>query len=235
MDTIDQSGEVDRETWDALRRRIEEHVALRRSQVTCGGRTFPWYEVIDGEPLLERAARAASIEEQRRLDPFWAATWRAAEGLSRFLERLPLRGRRVLELGCGSGRVGLAAAALGAHVVLTDVVELALEVARLNTWQVRESVQILPLLWGEQVLSAEAPFPIIVASDVVYDPALFEPLEKCARAHLAPGGTLLVSEPYRHTGDHFAQWIVRRGWQLRTAAVTTAGKEDPIRVFQLTL
>jgi hypothetical protein len=54
----------------------------------------------------------------------WACGIELARHLARGgAEPIRLRGARVLELGCGTGVVGLAAAALGAHVTLTDLPE----------------------------------------------------------------------------------------------------------------
>ncbi len=99
--------------------------------------------------------------------------------------RLDVRGLRVLELGAGSGRAGIAAAMRGAVVTITDTVDLALLVARLNSFLVRERVQIQRLRWAEQRLEAPA-FPLVISSDLVYDPNHFPQLEQCAREHLAP-------------------------------------------------
>ncbi len=53
------------------------------------------------EKALSRTDRTAD-----ELDPFWAATWRAAIGMDRYLGRLDLSGQRVLELGCGKWKGG---------------------------------------------------------------------------------------------------------------------------------
>lgn len=50
------------------------------------------------------------------------------------LQELPLNGKRVLDIGCGSGILSMAAALLGASSVLgTDIDPIAVEVARENT------------------------------------------------------------------------------------------------------
>lgn len=98
--------------------------------------------------------------------------WPAGEVLSRYIVRQGRdywRGKRVLELGSGTGLVGLVAGYLGAHTVLTDqrsasllvccqinqkmtdyesrrpILELMRENARLNGLQ--ESVEVLELNW----------------------------------------------------------------------------------------
>lgn len=213
----------------ALKQRIEQHVPLELTQLHIGGRTIRWYRVANGEQLLAKAAAGQGVAEE--IDPFWAATWRAARGLDRFLGDWPVCGQRVLELGCGSGQAGIGAALRGGRVTMTDAVGIALLVARLNAWCAGLSVAIRRLKWDAQLHPARQ-FPLIIGSDLVYDPSLFPLLERCARQHLSGGGQLLLSEPHRHTGDRFAKFIVAAGWQMRQHDVDMEDERVPIRVFE---
>ena len=113
--------------------------------------------------------------------------WNGAPVLARFLEGEQLHGRRVLELGAGTGLTGIAAAALGAHVLLTDIGKPLLELLRANCAANAESVrlaggsmQVQALEWGDldsielaqAHLSgrsgADAPYDLIIGADVVY-------------------------------------------------------------------
>lgn len=223
----------ERSSWLALKSRIEQFVQLQKSSIQLGGQTLDWYRVSNPDCLLQSA-----VSDRRRppeeLDPFWAATWRAAVGLDCFLARLDLRGVRVLELGCGSGQAGVGAAFRGAHVTLTDAVGMALLVARLNAWPIRRHITLRQLKWDRGQLPVPA-FPILIGSDLVYDPSLFPWLDQCARRHLAADGRLLLSEPHRHTGDHFSNWIRDAGWQTTEHDVDLADQRVPVRIFECTL
>lgn len=217
-----------------LRAKIEARVQLAQTTIELGEREFTWHRVADPDQLLEAAVQEDVELSPAELDPFWAATWRAAVGLDRFLARLDLRGTRVLELGCGSGQAGVGAAARGAQVLLTDVVELALLVAELNAWPVRENVAFQRLNWDGERIAAPA-FPVIIGSDLVYDPSLFPLLDQCARNHLASGGQMYLSEPHRHTGNKFSGWIRDAGWETQEHDVDLHDSRVPIRVFVCTL
>jgi predicted nicotinamide N-methyase len=213
-----------------LKARIERTVELITEPLELGGRHFDWYRVANPDVLLQLAANnnAAPPED---LDPFWAATWRAAIGLDKFLQQLPLRDVRVLELGCGSGQAGVGAAAKQAQVTMTDAVGLALMVAKLNAWTVRDRIRFQRLRWSLDQLEQD-PFPVIIGSDLVYDPSLFSLLDECARNHIAEGGRMYLSEPHRHTGDRFSKWIREAGWQTREQDVDLHDRRVPIRVFE---
>jgi predicted nicotinamide N-methyase len=202
--------------------------------LTCiAGRSYPWTQVIDPDRLLEQAL----INRDRKpyeVDPFWAATWRAATGLERFLNRFDLVGQRVLELGCGSGRAGIGAALRGANVVMTDVVGCALLVARFNARCLKSQVSVRRLEWKEEQLPG-AKFRYIIGSDIVYDPALHPIIEPCLRRHLTRDGIVILSEPQRHTGDRFRNWIVAAGWRLHEHLIDLGDHNRAIRIFELTL
>lgn len=215
--------------WLRLKRRIEQFVSLEPVPMELGGRVLSWYRVTDGPRLLESAVCGDRPADE--LDPFWAATWRAAQGLDRYLGHCELAGSRVLELGCGSGQAGVGAALRGAQVTMTDAVGLALLVARLNAWSVRQQVTVRRLKWDGKPLR-ETAFDYVIGSDLVYDSSLFSLLERCARLHVAPASRLLLSEPHRHTGDHFSSWIRAAGWQTIERDVELPDGRVPIRIFE---
>lgn len=234
MDTTPKSAvqpawcELNREE---LKLEIENSVQLEQTPIRLGGRDFDWYRVADPESLLEIAAAGNDPRPAEEVDPFWAATWRAALGLDRFLGQLEIRQQRILELGCGSGQAGTGAAARGALVTLTDSVELALKVAKLNSWPVTTRVQFKQLLWGKAAPLQEQ-FSIIIGSDLVYDPAHFPALEACARQHLEPAGKMYLSEPHRHTGDVFSKWIRNAGWTSIEHDIDLQDQRVPVRIFE---
>ncbi|XP_010943796.1 uncharacterized protein [Elaeis guineensis] len=88
---------------------------------------------------------------------------------------------RILELGSGTGLVGIAAAAiLGAHVTLTDLPHV-LPNLRFNADSNAHalvprggSLDVRPLSWGDSL--DDSVFDVVVASDVVYYEHLFDPL-----------------------------------------------------------
>ena len=89
-----------------------------------------------------------------------------------------LRGTTILEVGCGTGVVGLAAGAMGAHhVYLTDL-EYALDNTRkavdLNKEHIDAEFHIQELDWTKPVW--DTPVDLVLAADVVWVEELIEPL-----------------------------------------------------------
>ncbi len=104
--SVDQLDEKDRDTYEQLLQKIQSCVPVIQTTTEIAGFDFPWLKVIDPDQLLENALTRTDRSPEE-LDPFWAATWRAAIGLDRYLEGLSIRGRRVLELGCGVAELAL--------------------------------------------------------------------------------------------------------------------------------
>ncbi len=210
--------------------RIQQQVRIEHTTTSIAGQEYPWTRVVDPDSLLLNAL-SKSQEGTVELDPFWAASWRAAQGLDQFLGTLPcLKGIRILELGGGSGRAGISAGMRGAKVLITDAVPTALMVCKFNARQVSDQVQVRLLDWRDRNTQIQ-PFPIIIGSDIVYDFRLFPVLEPCLRRHLAPGGVAYLSEPQRHTGDRFEKWILAAGWQCISSLVDLGDGQRQIRIF----
>ena len=210
--------------------RIQQQVPIEHTTTTIAGQEYPWTRVVDPDSLLLNAL-SKSQEGTVELDPFWAASWRAAQGLDQFLGTLPcLNGIRILELGGGSGRAGISAGMRGAKVLITDAVPTALMVCKFNARQVSDKVQVRLLDWRDRNMQIQ-PFPIIIGSDIVYDFRLFPVLEPCLRRHLAPGGVAYLSEPQRHTGDRFEKWILAAGWKCTSSLVDLGDGQRQIRIF----
>lgn len=231
--TDDERNEWHSLSKGQLREAIERQVDLVDSDIELGGVKLNWLRVANPDVLLEQAVEGDADKSEAEIDPFWAATWRAALGLDSFLGRLKLDSVPVLELGCGSGQAGTGAAIRCANVTATDSVVLALQVAKLNAWSYLENISFRPLVWSEQNLGQR--FPIIIGSDLVYDPNLFEYLERCAREHLADDGRMFLSEPHRHSGDKFSKWIREKGWSTTEHDVDLNDDRIPVRVFECAL
>jgi predicted nicotinamide N-methyase len=98
--------------------------------------------------------------------PYWAFAWAGGRALASWILANPqqLAGKRVLDLGCGSGIVALAAARAGASAVwVADLdpaaISAAVNNARLNGVEVLPTtVETLPAL------------DLLLASDLLYDP-----------------------------------------------------------------
>ncbi|XP_069789993.1 protein N-lysine methyltransferase METTL21A isoform X1 [Narcine bancroftii] len=144
-----------------------------------------------------------------------AVVWDAAIILCTYLElgTVQLRNRTVIELGAGTGLVGIVASLLGADVTITDRA-VALQFLESN---VRDNIphgsgsraQVRELTWGTNLCQFEAAsYDLILGADVVYleetFPALLETLEYLS----SEWTTVLLSCRIRYQRDnHFLKML----------------------------
>lgn len=196
------------------------------------GRSWQLAVASDPDAMLIDACERQDAGEKGVIDPFWAATWRAASGLDQFLNAIDLQEKTVLELGCGTGHAGISAALRGAKVTLTDGVEDPLHLVRLSSLPLQSSCQIQRLRFGIDQLDQN--FPIVLGSDVTYLRELWPQLEQCLFHHLQPGGVTYLSDPYRIIANEFRDWIEPRPWSYVEHKVPRQDDPDhPIRVMEL--
>ncbi len=142
-----------------------------------------------------------------------------------------LAGRRVLELGCGLGAAGLAAARHGADVVLSDAADAALALAESNAHANRLTVEVVRLRWGRLPAALAGRFDVVLGADVTYDARERRRLLATIEAALAPGGTAWLADPGRtsrrelehHTALAVEPWA---RFPPRAGLVTGEGNED---------
>jgi predicted nicotinamide N-methyase len=101
--------------------------------VVVGPHSFRLLLPTEPDAFLEQLEDPATTAQPHFADPYWAKLWPAAINLAAGVVRRPFPpGTRVLEIGCGSGLVGLAALASGCDVTFSDYVPKAVELALEN-------------------------------------------------------------------------------------------------------
>jgi predicted nicotinamide N-methyase len=119
----------------------------------------------DAEALLSDGA----FEDEEFL-PYWASVWPSARVLTQVACDRPLAGVRVLELGCGLGVPSIAAALEGAQVLATDWASDAIELLAVNAARNGASLEARRVDWAAPApLVESAPWPLVIAADVLYE------------------------------------------------------------------
>ena len=224
-------AETERET--VLRTSIGE-LALQEYRLQAGARAWG---VLHTGAVLSLDDETRFLDEQAGRMPYGVVLWPAAIALAHDVAERgdALRGARVLELGAGTGLPGIVAASFGAHVVQTDRHELALAVLRRNAARNgARDVVVRAADW--EAWSDETRYDLIIGSDILYAERLHPFLRRIFDANLAPGGRVLLADPFRAPSVRLLEAMEADGWTLAMSRWNVGGDASPrpIAVFELT-
>lgn len=226
-----------------LRRRLEHRRPVRDLLVLVSGAERPYAIAAPADP--DAVLDEADPQGARHM-PYWATPW--ASGLflaEQVLARAgAVRGRRILELGCGLGTTAVAVleAQRGQGTLHTaDVFAETLLYCRHNALRnTGRAPRMLLADWrtreGREALIETGPFDLLLAADVLYEPEDVAPLLELAPRLVAPTharhgrgepggrGELWLAEPGRATSGRFVATATERGWAI---GVTEAERDWP--------
>lgn len=129
--------------------------------------------------------------------PLWAKIWSASVVLAEHLAAMEVnRQETFLEIGAGLGVVGIAAAACGHRITLTEYNPDALNFARANACLNNcRDLPVHELDWNRPLLFDT--FDYIVGSEVAYREEDLDPLIRLFRKLLKPGGEVILAGEMR--------------------------------------
>ncbi len=162
--------------------------------------------------------------------PYWAYQWAGGLVLARhFLERPEtVRGRRVLDLGAGSGLVGIAAGMAGARSVLAAEVD-SNGVAAIGLNATLNGVEVTAV--GGDLTGGPVPeVDIVAVGDLFYDADLAERVTAFLDRCVAAGIDVLVGDPGRAHLPHARLHLVAE-YAVADVGSGSAATTKPSAVF----
>jgi predicted nicotinamide N-methyase len=146
-------------------------------------------QVSDIEPLLH----GKDPFEDVSTFPFWVRLWEAALILADTMVGMPVSpDNRLLELGAGLAAPGLAAAAAGYQVTLSDYEPHILDFQRVSAAANNlENVEFRIIDWHKPPEMAQ--FDTIIGAEILFREEFFKPILDIFRRYLAPGGTVYLA------------------------------------------
>jgi predicted nicotinamide N-methyase len=173
--------------------------------------SFMIQRVKDIDALLD----VISVEEFNKDErlPYWADIWPSAIALSEYIaeNKSEFKGKKILELGCGLGLVGITATASGGDVLFTDNDPYALRFTGINfrrNFEVAAAVQILD--WRNPGKSES--FDIILAADILYERRWLGPVIDILDNKMLSGGIAIIAGPDRKVSRAFHGMIEDKQW-----------------------
>lgn len=216
---------------------------LRRLRVPVGAQVLDLV-VPDAEHHQRLGAWTATVEGSDE-PPYWMQLWPASLAAARLLvrhQRVRLGCAtsdsdraapcRVLDLGCGLGLPGIAAASLGAEVCFADLDPDALAFAAWNATRLHPAgvaPRICRFDWDRDRIAGH--YDVVVLADVSYRPRHHPGLWQVIRSNLKPGGIVLHADPKRRESDAFvARLSTAFACQFSEVSVVSGPHRQTIRL-----
>lgn len=158
------------------------------------------WQADDVTPIWE--ATEADLRKNRLDPPFWAFAWAGGVGLARFIIDRPqlVMNKRVLDLACGSGIVGLSAALAGAEkVVWNDIDPMCEAAVELNSELNLRPCQRRQAEWRSgDLLGVELEdFDVVLAGDVFYEKQMADRFISYLKKARGRGADVFAGDPGR--------------------------------------
>jgi predicted nicotinamide N-methyase len=141
-------------------------------------------------------ATEASLAATQLPPPYWAFAWPGGQALARHLIDHPalVAGKRVLDIGAGSGIVSIAAIRAGAaRVIAAEIDAFAIAAIALNAALNDVAIETE----SADIIGGAGAWDTILVGDMCYERPLAERLTHWLRVLAARGATVLLGDPGR--------------------------------------
>lgn len=204
---------------------LHREYRLKNVQLQLENRSLELIKVANMDELLDRITHEDEL-------PFWAELWPAAIGLAMFIlqNQAIFTGKRVMELGAGTGLSGIAAKMVGARVTHSDFIEAAFSFIRINCWRNRVPLGDFLLADWRKFPDIPAEYDFIIGADILYEKNVHADLAKIFYQVLKPGGTVILSDPGRGYGRQFVTGLTETGWKNNVVQIPVNYEEQTVTI-----
>jgi predicted nicotinamide N-methyase len=165
--------------------------------------------------------------------PYWATVWPAARLTATWLGGNPetAAGRTVVDIGCGCGLAGIAAAKAGAkRVIANDTDQAALEMALRNAEANGTAVETY---MGNLIAAPPArEWDVVLVADLFYEKSMAGPMLAWLRLARAQGSRVLIADANRPFGPRSGVRILAEA-RYGTDIDLEGTRDRPVRLLEL--
>mmetsp|Transcript_6050 Transcript_6050/g.8555 ORF Transcript_6050/g.8555 Transcript_6050/m.8555 type:complete len:270 (+) Transcript_6050:89-898(+) len=192
MQSLDERKKAQLKAWFASARRVKNEIKFeldvddifRESAEKSGSLGIDFVIARKSVTKVETGIRILSLaQSMENENGLGGVVWHCGRATCKLMSQLPElyknngyfqhdRKQRVLDLGCGTGLVGMTAFLRGADVTLTDYLPSLIDLTITNiqsNFEQAASIQTKLYKWGEDAQHLDPPFDFIFASDCLYD------------------------------------------------------------------
>ncbi|GCB70120.1 hypothetical protein scyTo_0008505 [Scyliorhinus torazame] len=163
--------------------------------------------------------------------------WDSAIFLCKYFEKenINFTGKKVIELGSGTGMVGILAALLGGDVTLTDKPKVRTQLENnvgINIPSVcSHRIRFRPLIWGEDLDNFSPIYDFVLGTDIVYSSAAYPALVKTLRYFGQLGTTIIMCSELREVHGAFHNDLIT---QYFHSQIVAHSEDNDMNVYKIT-
>lgn len=219
-------------------RKIQIKYPTRTKTLSINDKVFVLEEIRSLDEAIDLIC--AEMTEEEQLDPFaedlcpyFGVLWPSSIALAEYLSENPklVRGKKVLELGCGLGLPSLVASHLGGDVLATDYHPDVEEYFQRNCRHSSIESKYKRLNWREGTEDI-GKFDVVIGSDVLYESKHAKEVAQGLIRFMKPNGMIILSDPLRAYLQKFLTAMKEEGMREEMSARSADGKEILVFTFQ---
>lgn len=203
-------------------------------KITIAGHVLEIEMVKDLNKYLDDIADYANGNED--LIPYWSEFWPSSLALANYLVKIKnqLKGKKIIELGCGIGIIATILAIEGIDIVATDHQVLALDLTEKNVRR-NSGNSITTRILDWRFPDIDEKFDVIIASDVVYESRSIKPLINIFLSFLQKRGSIYLAEPNRSVARPFFSSLRERGFIFSNndSVVKNEGRDVRVSIYHI--
>lgn len=180
-------------------------MGLRPRIVDAPGGPLTLFETDDADRDLDEAIAAD------RPAPYGRVLWSSGPCVGDVVAAMPLAGRAVLEIGCGTGFVSLVALRHGARVLATDVDEGALAAVRRARDELDAPGELQTALLDVRGTEPLPAADVVVIADLLYEELLAVAVARRVAEARGRGSAVVVGDPGRVFRGAFSRLLAEAG------------------------
>ncbi len=156
----------------------------------------------------------------------FGVVWPSSRVLAKIVSTLPIKGKRILEIGCGIALSSIVLQKMKANITASDYHPLAKEFLDVNT----QANDLLPIKFNAGNWETEnktlGEFDLIIGSDVLYQPNHAEQVSQFIDVHSSGNVEVIIVDPSRGNGSNFNKKMETLGYShhFETFSETNADK-----------
>jgi len=190
---------------------------VKYETIAIGSDDYHIRSLLDRQQYSDKDGEAERAGIPAAMWPIFGLVWPAGVYLAEIMATFPLKGRRILEIGCGIGLASLVLQRRTADITCTDLHPLTENFLAENL--ALNQMTALPFHRGSwaQTMPELGKFDLIIGSDLLYEPDHPQLLAGFIDRHANDNVEVIVIDPGRGNHGKFSQAMVRFGFRQERA------------------